>query len=77
VHVHVCSAGSRWERVHLLFRDYLRANPPACDGYAAMKREAAVLWPDDSLAYTEAKSALILDLLDQAERWAAARHWPG
>jgi GrpB-like predicted nucleotidyltransferase (UPF0157 family) len=77
VHVHVCTAGSRWERVHLLFRDYLRSSPPACDAYAAMKREAAARWPDDGLAYTEAKSDLILDLLDQAEAWAAARHWPG
>jgi hypothetical protein len=42
-----------------------------------MKREAAVLWPDDPLAYTEAKGDLILDLADQAERWAADRHWPG
>ena len=75
--VHVCTAGSQWERVHLLFRDYLRANPAACDAYAAMKREAALLWRDDSLAYTEAKSDLILDLLDRAERWAAGRHWPG
>jgi GrpB-like predicted nucleotidyltransferase (UPF0157 family) len=68
VHVHVCTAGSHWEGVHLLFRDYLRANPPARDAYAAMKREAAVLWQDDRLAYTEAKSYLILDLLDRAER---------
>jgi len=37
----------------------------------------AALWRDDSLAYTEAKSDLILDLLDQAEQWAAHRHWPG
>jgi GrpB-like predicted nucleotidyltransferase (UPF0157 family) len=77
VHVHVCAAGSHWERVHLLFRDYLRANPPACDAYAAMKREAAALWRDDSLAYTEAKNDLILDLLAQAERWAADHHRPG
>ena len=27
VHVHVCEAGSTWEREHLLFRDYLRAHP--------------------------------------------------
>ena len=51
--------------------------PSACDAYAAMKREAAVLWQDDPLAYTEAKGDLILDLADQAERWAADRHWPG
>ena len=77
VHVHVCAAGGRWERVHLLFRDYLRASPPARRAYAAMKREAAAVWYDDSLAYTEAKSDLILDLLDRAEQWAAGRHGPG
>jgi GrpB-like predicted nucleotidyltransferase (UPF0157 family) len=75
VHVHVCAGCGHWERVHLLFRDFLRASPPACDVYAAMKREAAVRWRDDPLAYTEAKSDLILDLLGQAERWAAARGW--
>ena len=32
---------------------------------------------DGPLAYTEAKSDLILDLVDQAGRWAADRHWPG
>ena len=77
VHVHVCAAGGRWERAHLLFRDYLRANPPACAAYTAMKREAAALWRDDSLAYTEAKNDLILDLLGEAERWAADRRWLG
>jgi len=77
VHVHVCAAGGRWERAHLLFRDYLRASPPARRAYAAMKREAAAVWYDDSLAYTEAKSDLILDLLDRAEQWAAGRHGPG
>jgi hypothetical protein len=33
--------------------------------------------PDDGLACTEAKTDLILDVLDQAERWAAGRRWPG
>ena len=75
VHVHVCAAGGHWERVHLLFRDFLRASPPARDAYAAMKRAAALRWQDDGLAYTEAKSDLILDLLDQAGRWAAAGRW--
>ena len=27
VHVHLCRAGSRWERRHLAFRDWLRAHP--------------------------------------------------
>jgi cytochrome P450/GrpB-like predicted nucleotidyltransferase (UPF0157 family) len=75
VHVHVCPAGSDWERTHLLFRDYLRAHPAARDAYAAVKREAARLWRDDRWGYTEAKAGLILDLLEQAERWASGTGW--
>jgi GrpB-like predicted nucleotidyltransferase (UPF0157 family) len=75
VHVHVCSAGSDWEREHLLFRDYLRDHPAARDGYAAAKREAAVLWRDDRWGYTEAKTGIILDLLEPAEGWTAGTGW--
>jgi hypothetical protein len=42
-----------------------------------MKREAALIWQDDRMGYTEAKNDLILDLPDQAERWTAARGWKG
>jgi len=70
VHVHVCPAGSVWEREHLLFRDYLRATPAAREHYAAAKREAARVWTDDGWAYTDAKSDVILDLLQEAEAWA-------
>lgn len=66
VHVHVCEAGSAWEADHLLFRDLLRRSPEARDRYARAKREAAEVWADDRLAYTDAKSAVILDLLEQA-----------
>jgi GrpB-like predicted nucleotidyltransferase (UPF0157 family) len=72
VHVHVCQAGSDWEREHLLFRDYLRSYPAAKDAYAKVKWEAAAVWSDDRIAYTEAKTAVILDLLDAAQAWASA-----
>lgn len=75
VHVHVCTAGSDWEREHLLFRDYLRAHPAACDRYARAKRDAIRAWHDDRWAYTEAKTGVILDILDAAERWAAVTAW--
>jgi GrpB-like predicted nucleotidyltransferase (UPF0157 family) len=75
VHVHVCAVGSSWERGHLLFRDFLRADTAGRDRYAAMKRQAARLWHDDRVGYTEAKNDVILDLLDQAELWAAAHGW--
>jgi GrpB-like predicted nucleotidyltransferase (UPF0157 family) len=75
VHVHVCQQGSRWERQHLLFRDYLRSSGDAREAYTAAKREAARLWADQSAAYTEAKSDMILGILDRAEAWAGATGW--
>jgi GrpB-like predicted nucleotidyltransferase (UPF0157 family) len=76
VHVHVCAAGGQWERDHLLFRDYLRAHPAACLRYAEAKQANARRWSDDGWAYTEAKTGVILDILEQAEDWAAATGWP-
>ena len=75
LHLHVCQAGSAWERDHLLFRDYLRAHPAAADRYFAGKRAAAVTWRDDRWAYTEAKTDIILDILDDAEAWSRATGW--
>jgi len=69
VHVHVCAAGGQWEHDHLLFRDYLRAHPTACLRYAEAKRAAVRRWGDDGWAYTEAKTGVILDILEQAEDW--------
>jgi GrpB-like predicted nucleotidyltransferase (UPF0157 family) len=75
VHVHVCSAGGEWEREHLLFRDYLRNHPAACDAYSVAKLEAARLWRDDRIAYTDAKNDVILDILEAAEEWARCVDW--
>lgn len=75
VHVHVCQEGGSWERLHLLFRDYLRASPGARDAYAQVKREAAGLWADQQAAYTEAKCDVVLSILDQAEAWAHDTGW--
>jgi GrpB-like predicted nucleotidyltransferase (UPF0157 family) len=75
VHVHVCQQGSGWERLHLLFRDYLRASGSARAAYAAAKREAAGLWADQGAAYTWAKSEVILGILSRAEAWAEAAGW--
>jgi GrpB-like predicted nucleotidyltransferase (UPF0157 family) len=72
VHVHVCAAGGQWERDHLLFRDYLRAHPAACLRYAEVKQASARRWSDDGWAYTEAKTGVILDILEQAEDWAVS-----
>lgn len=66
VHVHVCSAGSAWERDHLAFRDRLRASASDRAAYAALKQELAARdWPDMN-AYAEAKGALIAEILARA-----------
>ncbi|MGI9093568.1 MAG: hypothetical protein ACR2FF_09080 [Mycobacteriales bacterium] len=31
------------------------------------------MWADDGIAYTDAKTDVILTLLDAAERWSSAR----
>jgi GrpB-like predicted nucleotidyltransferase (UPF0157 family) len=75
VHVHVCSLGGEWERRHLLFRDYLRANGAARKAYAISKELAANRWSDDRVAYTEAKDDQIRELMVAAEIWARQRGW--
>lgn len=75
VHAHVCSAGSVWEREHLLFRDYLRFHPQAASAYGEAKRQLADRWREDRAAYSEAKSPVILAALRAAEEWAASLGW--
>lgn len=75
VNIHVCDRGGRFARDHLLFRDYLRDRAEARDAYATTKRDAARVWADDRWAYTEAKTGVILDLLDAAEHWAETTRW--
>lgn len=68
VHVHVCQVGSKWEDDHLTFRDYLRTHPEAAAAYVTAKLAAVHQWADDSYAYTDAKTAVILDILARARR---------
>ncbi len=72
VQVHVCRAGSDWERLHLLFRDFLRAQAPTRYAYGRLKLELAERYRDDRIAYNEAKTAFILDALEEARAWADA-----
>jgi GrpB-like predicted nucleotidyltransferase (UPF0157 family) len=75
VQVHVCCAGSSWERAHLLFRDFLRADEGLRGAYAALKRDLAARYRHDRIAYNEAKTSFILDAVSRAEAWAAETGW--
>jgi GrpB-like predicted nucleotidyltransferase (UPF0157 family) len=61
VHVHVCTAGSDWERRPLLFRDWLRYDQSDRAAYNSLKNQLAQEdWPDMN-AYAEAKGPLITE----------------
>ncbi|HEX6548230.1 MAG TPA: GrpB family protein [Candidatus Dormibacteraeota bacterium] len=61
VHIHVCAAGSVWERRHLAFRDRLRADPEAARRYEEVKRTLAPRF-DDANQYADAKTEIIRSL---------------
>jgi GrpB-like predicted nucleotidyltransferase (UPF0157 family) len=63
VHVHVCPAGSR-------AADPEGSPPPG--GFAAdlPSEWGGVRSPDDGWAYTDAKSEVILNIMEEAESWA-------
>lgn len=63
IHVHVCQIGSKWEHDHVLFRDRLRADPDLAIAYAQLKRELAMQFSDDRLAYNSGKTRFILDAI--------------
>jgi GrpB-like predicted nucleotidyltransferase (UPF0157 family) len=75
VHVHVCQAGSTWERAHLLFRDYLHAHPARAAEYVALKRQLASSLGRDRAAYTRSKNPFIAETLQLAAPWAQEVGW--
>jgi gamma-glutamyl-gamma-aminobutyrate hydrolase PuuD/GrpB-like predicted nucleotidyltransferase (UPF0157 family) len=58
-HIHACVVGSRWERRHLAFRDWLRAHPEDAAAYAELKRRLAAEHPHDIMTYVDEKTPFI------------------
>jgi GrpB-like predicted nucleotidyltransferase (UPF0157 family) len=75
VHVHVCGAGSGWERRHILFRDWLRRCADDRAAYAALKQRLAQRSWDTMDDYAEAKTGLVAEIMVRAEAWAAGCGW--
>jgi GrpB-like predicted nucleotidyltransferase (UPF0157 family) len=59
-HLYVCPADSAELARHLAFRDALRRDAELRDAYGRLKQRLALLYRDDRVAYTEAKSEFIL-----------------
>lgn len=68
-HLHVFQQGHPDIERHLIFRDYLRANPDAAREYEQLKEELAQRFPNASGDYTEAKSEFILSMDEVARYW--------
>lgn len=77
-HVHVRRAGSWHEQYALLFRDYMRVHPDACEQYEQVKRRLAAEYLTDMPSYTESKAPIFWEIIQKADRWAASTGWePG
>lgn len=75
--IHVRLRGRPNARYALLFRDYLRAHPPAASAYADLKRRLAAE-VGDVARYTDVKDAACDLVFVAADEWAAGTDWePG
>lgn len=73
--IHVRAQGEFSQQAALLFRDYLRASPPAAARYEAVKVDLARRrWPTID-HYADAKSDIVWALLREADRWAQTMAW--
>ena len=74
VNLHVRVVGSPNERLALLFRDYLRAHPPAIAAYGEFKRVLAGAVGGIE-PYTEVKDPVVDLVIAVAEEWANEVGW--
>lgn len=68
-HLHVFQKGHPDIERHLVFRDFLRANPEAAHEYEIIKEKLAKRFPRESGSYTEAKTDFILSMDEVARYW--------
>lgn len=64
-HLHAVRIDTPFFREHLAFRDHLRVQAGDTQRYAALKRSLAQRYRNDRLAYTEAKTEFIREVLSR------------
>lgn len=62
-HLSLTVENSGFWRDHVLFRDYLRANPRQVAAYCVLKRELAQRFADNRRAYTDGKEHFVHQIL--------------
>lgn len=68
-HLHVFQSDHPDIERHIVFRDFLRANPDAAREYEKLKEKLAKRFPKQSGNYTAAKSDFILSMDEVARYW--------
>lgn len=58
-HLHLARHGSGFWHRHIVFRDFLRANPAACEEYFELKQSLAARCRDERMKYCTAKTGFI------------------
>lgn len=66
IHLVERSNAEWWDR-HLLFRDYLQADPEIAGEYARLKYELSERCSEDREAYTDAKTEFISEIVHRAQ----------
>lgn len=65
-HLYVTPDDSAELHRQILFRDYLRANPEVAKQYGELKKKTAEQYRNDRVAYTDAKTGFIVDVIQKA-----------
>lgn len=66
-HIHIGPKENRQIFKMVIFRDYLRANPPIAREYEALKRQLASKYEFDRESYTEAKTEFIEKVMQKTD----------
>ncbi len=69
-HLHLVKEGSPHHLKHILFRDWLRTHPADAEAYARLKIELSEKHKENRVAYTEAKTEFIDEIVEKAKSMA-------
>lgn len=64
-HLYLCVCDNAEYRRHIAFRDYLREHSDDAERYEALKRELALRYREDRVAYNDGKTAFVQAVLEK------------
>ncbi len=70
--VHICEQGSKKQRQFLITRDYFRKHPQIVQEYSELKQRNWEMYPDDYIAYRDAKQDFLKKVEQDAYTWFSA-----